>query len=153
VGPWLLRLTEKLINVALAISDMHALAGLLQKRCGLPHVFQPADVLIAVLLGLVVLFVLVLGFAAKNAVPDYMDEIRLMLNLGLVRENERLVFNGVLWLVENLTFFTILRNPALRGGMIRMPITQLLGMLSRPATEDEPCFPSEEGDWVLLDPL
>jgi hypothetical protein len=48
-----------------------------------------------VLLGLVVLFVLVLGFAAKDALPGYMDEIRFMLNLGPVRENERLVFNGV----------------------------------------------------------
>jgi hypothetical protein len=104
-----------------------------------------------VLLGLVVLFVLVLGFAAKDALPGYMDEIRLMLNLGPVRENERLVFNGVPWLVENLSFSTILRNPSLRGGMIQMPIAQLFGMLSRPATEDEPYFPSEEGDWVLLD--
>jgi small-conductance mechanosensitive channel len=104
-----------------------------------------------VLLGLVVLFVLALGFAAKDALPGYMDEIRFMLNLGPVRENERLVFNGVPWLVENLAFFTILRNPSLRGGMIQMPIAQLFGMLSRPATEDEPYFPSEEGDWVLLD--
>ena len=104
-----------------------------------------------VLLGFVVLFVLALGFAAKDALPGYMDEIRFMLNLGPVRENERLVFNGVPWLVENLAFFTILRNPSLRGGMIQMPIAQLFGMLSRPATEDEPYFPSEEGDWVLLD--
>ena len=43
LGLCLLRLTEKLINVALAISDMHALARLLQKCGGLPHVFQPAD--------------------------------------------------------------------------------------------------------------
>jgi small-conductance mechanosensitive channel len=104
-----------------------------------------------VLFGLVVLFVLALGFAAKDALPGYMDEIRFMLNLGPVRENERLVFNGVPWLVENLAFFTTLRNPSLRGGMIQMPIAQLFGMLSRPATEDEPYFPSEEGDWVLLD--
>ncbi len=103
-----------------------------------------------VMLGLMVLIALALIFAAKDTLPGYLDEIRLMLNLGSVRENERLVFNGVPWVVENLTFFTILRNPVLRGGMIRMPIAQLVGMLSRPATENEPYFPSEEGDWVLL---
>jgi len=103
-----------------------------------------------VLLGLMALIGLALIFAAKDALPGYRDEIRLMLNLGSVRENERLVFNGVPWVVENLTFFTILRNPVLRGGMLRMPIAQLVGMLSRPATQNEPYFPSEEGDWVLL---
>lgn len=103
-----------------------------------------------VLLGLMALLALALIFAAKDALPGYMDEIRLMLNLGSVREDERLVYNGVPWVVENLTFFTILRNPVLRGGMLRMPIAQLVGKLSRPATENEPYFPSEEGDWVLL---
>lgn len=103
-----------------------------------------------VLLGLMALIALALIFAAKDTLPGYMDEIRLMLNLGSVREDERLVFNGVPWTVENLTFFTILRNPVLRGGMLRMPIAQLVGKLSRPATENEPYFPSEEGDWVLL---
>lgn len=103
-----------------------------------------------VLLGFMILIVLGLVFAAKDALPGYMDEIRLLLNMGSVREDERLVFNGVPWMVDNLTFFTILRNPALRGGVLRMPVAQLKGMLSRPATENEPYFPSEEGEWVLL---
>lgn len=104
-----------------------------------------------VLLGLILLVLIVLVITAKDAVPKYMDAMRLLLNIGPVREGERIVFDGVPWLVDNLTFFTILRNPALRGGMVRMPIGRLTEMLSRPITEKEPYFPCEEGDWVLLD--
>ncbi len=104
-----------------------------------------------VLMGVVVLILLALILTAKDSLPGYADEIRMMLNMGPVREGERIVFNGVPWTVENLSFFTILRNPVLRGGMVRMPIAQLQGMLSRPVGEDEPYFPSHEGDWVLLD--
>lgn len=104
-----------------------------------------------VMLSLVLLILLGVVFAAKDAVPGYVDDARLLLNLGPVREGERINYNGIPWLVENLTFFTILRNPVLRGGMVRMPVAQLRDYLSRPVHDDEPYFPSEEGDWVLLD--
>ncbi len=104
-----------------------------------------------VLLGLVILFVLALVFTVKDALPAYLDQIRVMLNFGSVREGERIVFNGVPWLVEDLSYFTILRNPALHGGMVRLPIALLTGLLSRPSAGDEPYFPSAEGEWVMLD--
>lgn len=104
-----------------------------------------------VLVGFAALILIGLILSTKDTLPGYADEIRLILNLGSVRERERIVFNGVPWLVEKLTFFTILRNPALRGGMLRMPVSQLVGMLSRPTADKEPYFPCDEGDWVLLD--
>ncbi len=104
-----------------------------------------------VMLSLVVLILVGVVFAAKDAVPGFVDDARMLLNLGPVREGERIYYNGIPWLVENLTFFTILRNPVLRGGMVRMPVAQLRDYLSRPVHGDEPYFPSEEGDWVLLD--
>ncbi|MGC1480438.1 MAG: hypothetical protein WA771_08035 [Chthoniobacterales bacterium] len=104
-----------------------------------------------VMLSLVLLILLGVVFAAKDAIPGFVDDARMLLNLGPVREGERINFNGIPWMVENLTFFTILRNPVLRGGMVRMPVAQLRDYLSRPVYDDEPYFPSEEGDWVLLD--
>ncbi len=104
-----------------------------------------------VMLSLVLLILLGVVFAAKDAIPGFVDDARMLLNLGPVREGERINYNGIPWLVENLTFFTILRNPVLRGGMVRMPVAQLRDYLSRPVHDDEPYFPSEEGDWVLLD--
>jgi small-conductance mechanosensitive channel len=104
-----------------------------------------------VMLSLVLLILLGVVFAAKDAIPGYVDDARMLLNLGPVREGERINYHGIPWLVENLTFFTILRNPVLRGGMVRMPVAQLRDYLSRPVHDDEPYFPSEEGDWVLLD--
>ncbi len=104
-----------------------------------------------VMLSLVLLILLGVVFAAKDAIPGFVDDARMLLNLGPVREGERINYNGLPWLVENLTFFTILRNPVLRGGMVRMPVAQLRDYLSRPVHDDEPYFPSEEGDWVLLE--
>lgn len=104
-----------------------------------------------VLIGLVSLILIGLVLSTKDTLPGYADEIRLILNVGSVRERERIVYNGVPWLVERLSFFSTLRNPVLRGGMVRMPVGQLVGMISRPVAEREPYFPCEEGDWVLLD--
>ncbi len=104
-----------------------------------------------VMLSLVLLILLGVIFAAKDAIPGFVDDARMLLNLGPVREGERIHYNGIPWLVENLTFFTILRNPVLRGGMVRMPVAQLRDYLSRPVYDDEPYFPSEEGNWVLLE--
>ncbi len=104
-----------------------------------------------VLVALITLILIALILTTKDALPGYMEEIRLMLNFGAVRERERIVYAGVPWIVENLSFYTTLKNPVLRGGILRMPIRQLKDLISRPVTEREPFFPSDEGDWVLLD--
>jgi len=104
-----------------------------------------------VLFSLVILILLGVALAARDTIPGYIDDARMLLNLGTVREGERIVHLGLPWLVEDLNFYTILRNPSLQGGMVRMPVANLREYLSRPAESDEPYFPSDKDDWVLLD--
>ena len=104
-----------------------------------------------VLIGLVALLLIGLILSTKDTLPGYADEIRLILNIGSVREGERIVYNGVPWLVEKLSFYSTLKNPVLRGGTLHMPVGQLVSMLSRPTADREPYFPCEEGDWLRLE--
>lgn len=104
-----------------------------------------------VLMGLAIILLFGLGLAAKNGLPAFYDHARLLLNFGEVREGERVVYNGVPWKVERLSFFTVLENDQLRGGHLRLPVQQLGGLISRPiAEEGEQWFPCEEGDWLMM---
>lgn len=102
---------------------------------------------------LAIALVLLIGFAlaAKHGLPRVYRHARLLLNLGEVRENERIVIDGIPWLVKRLNFYTELTNPAMKGSTLRMPIDRMLDMVSRPHDKDEPWFPCEEENWVVLD--
>lgn len=100
------------------------------------------------LLGLVVLLVIALLWMGLKMLPDMMEQITLLLNLGAVQEGERLMFEGIPWHVKKLDFYTDLENPALAGGTFTLPVRELLGLHSRPAADDEVWFPSRSGDWV-----
>ena len=73
-----------------------------------------------------------------------------MLNLGEVREGERVLIDGVPWRVSSLGVFTDLENPLLEGGNLRLPMRALSRLRSRPHDEAEPWFPCREGEWVIL---
>ncbi len=103
-----------------------------------------------VLLGLTVLFMLGAAWGFKTAVPMFLEQIRLLLNLGTVREHERLLFDGVPYRVSKLSFYTLLSNPDLAGGVRRLPIKDLAELRSRTCSKDEIWFPCRRGDWVLL---
>lgn len=103
------------------------------------------------LLTLVAILVLGVLWASKRALPPYIEQIKLMLNLGSVRAGERLVYNDLPWRVDELNFFCEFRNPDLRDGVLRLPVKDVLAMASRPVEQDEPWFPTREGDWVKLD--
>ncbi len=103
-----------------------------------------------VLLGVALLFLLGLAWASKAAVPLFLEQIRLLLNLGAVRERERVLFEGVPYRVSKLSFYTLLSNTELAGGVRRLPIRDLIDMRSRIASKDEIWFPCRRGDWVLL---
>jgi hypothetical protein len=45
VRPSLIRLAEQLVDVALAVTEVHAPLGLLEQGAGAPHVVQPTDAL------------------------------------------------------------------------------------------------------------
>ena len=103
------------------------------------------------LLGLGVILLLGFVWTLVKSLPDAMDQIRTMLNLGAVQEGERLMFDGVPWLVSHLDFHTTLVNPQLEGGDLSLPVRDLSGLHSRPVAPEEDWFPTSKGDWVLLD--
>lgn len=102
------------------------------------------------LLTLVVIFLIGVAWAGKTAIPPYLEQIRMILNLGSVREGERVIYNGLPWKISALGFFTTFTNPNLQGGLMRIPIRNVMGMISRPVTPREVWFPTEAEDWVVL---
>jgi hypothetical protein len=102
------------------------------------------------LLSVIILFMLAIFWASRQFLPRMFQEVRLALNLGTVKENERLIWNGVPWKVENLGLQATLVNPDLEGGQLQLPLGTLIGKLSRPVVEGEPWFPSQTGNWVTL---
>ena len=104
-----------------------------------------------VLLTLAIVFMMGLAWTSKSALPRIWGEMLLLLNMGTVREGERLSYNGIPWLVQSLNFSALLVNPELAGGRLRLPLHDLFALRSRSFEPEEPWFPSRLGDWVLLD--
>ncbi|MDA0822871.1 MAG: hypothetical protein O3C28_10650 [Proteobacteria bacterium] len=103
------------------------------------------------LLGIGVLFLGALGWVAVKSLPTVSEQFTLLLNLGSVREGERLIYQGLPWRVTSLNLYSHLENPWLTGGSVHLAIRDLVGNVSRISLADEPWFPSREGDWVKLD--
>jgi len=103
------------------------------------------------ILGLLILLLFALVLALRNSVPRYIQQIRIMLNMGGVREGERVVYRGVPWRIKSLNIYSTLHNPLLRGGTIRVPIEEMAPLQSRQYVKDEPWFPSRENDFVILE--
>jgi small-conductance mechanosensitive channel len=102
-----------------------------------------------VLLSLAIIFLMGVGWGAKNTLPRFWHQSRLMLNIGAVREGERLFYQGVPWLVKKINLFSTLENPSL-GVSLRLPIEALMDKSSRPFHQKEPWFPCRRNDWVIL---
>ncbi|MGD1956425.1 MAG: hypothetical protein ACFBZ9_14565 [Sphingomonadales bacterium] len=103
------------------------------------------------LFGLGILLLLAVIWLVLKTLPSLIEQTTLLLNLGAVQEGERIMFNGVPFLVEKLDFYTNLSNPKLRGGHFTIPVSELSGFHSRPVAKDEVWFPTEEGDVVILE--
>jgi hypothetical protein len=103
-----------------------------------------------VLLSVAALFLLGIFWTARQTLPKFWTEAKFLLNLGTVREDERLVYQGIPWKVQSLNFHTLLVNPCLKGGLLRLPLKELMDLRSRPYDPDEPWFPCRENEWVML---
>ncbi len=103
-----------------------------------------------VLLGLAFVFIFGLIWTAKQTLPRFYDQCTILLNLGTVKEHERVIYNGLPWKVASLQLSTYLVNPELKGGTLRLPLRDLKDIRSRPYHPDEPWFPCKENDWVIL---
>ncbi len=100
------------------------------------------------LLAMALLLTVIVTLSLRQAIPQYIKEARLLLNIGSVREDERVMYKGLPWQVNSINLESVFWNPALEG-VIRLPIENLSGLISRPATDDL-WFPSRKGDYLLL---
>jgi hypothetical protein len=101
------------------------------------------------LLTLAVIALAGVALSLRQTLPRYAAELRLLLGIGPVREQERLILDGVPYLVESLSIYSVLRNPQL-DGVVRLPLHDMNNYASRPAGT-EPWFPCKPGDFILLD--
>ncbi len=90
-----------------------------------------------------------LVLSLRHTVPRFMDELRLLLNLGSIREDERVMYQGLPWKVTQLNMYSVLKNPEITG-IHRIPMQEMMGLTSRPAG-NEPWFPASKNDYILLD--
>lgn len=102
------------------------------------------------LISLIVMILILVAWTSRQYLPTFIQEIKLIVNLGTVREGERLIWSGVPWLVRDIGLSAILINENLEGGELRLPVRDLIDKHSRPAVDGEPWFPTKVGDWVIL---
>lgn len=88
------------------------------------------------------------ALALRQTLPRYAAEIRLLLGVGPVRENERMILDGVPFKVDSLSVYSVLRNPLL-DGFVRIPLHEMNDHISRPSRK-EVWFPCQPEDFVLL---
>jgi hypothetical protein len=103
------------------------------------------------LISLIVMALILVAWTSRQYIPTFLQEIKLIVNLGTVREGERLVWSGVPWLVKDIGLTATLINQNLEGGEIRLPVKDLINKHSRPLVEGEPWFPTKTKDWVILE--
>ncbi|NCC23397.1 MAG: hypothetical protein EOM26_13215, partial [Alphaproteobacteria bacterium] len=102
------------------------------------------------MLGIIVIFLIGVAWASIKTLPSQVETVRLVLNIGAVREGERIRFEGLPYQVESLGFTVRLVNSRLDGGLREIPVKALVGLYSRPAGAEEDWFPTRTGDWVEL---
>ena len=101
------------------------------------------------LLGVAFLVLAVAVISLRTFLPRFLAEVRLLLNLGAVREEECVMHAGLPWQVMSLNILTVLRNPALEG-VIRLPLDVMTTKVSRPTLRMELWFPTQKNDYILL---
>ena len=101
------------------------------------------------LLGLGIIVMIGGLISLQQALPRFLKEVNLLLNLGSAREGERVIYNGVPYRIQALNVFTTLFNPSL-AGIHRLPLEQLAALHSRPILNNETWFPSEKGDVLQM---
>ncbi len=103
-----------------------------------------------IMLGISMLILVAIVFSIKNYFPKFVVETKILLNIGPVREGERVVYKGIPWKVEKISVYTELFNPLLSGGRIRIQLKELVDMNSRSFDDCEVWFPCREDDMLLM---
>jgi len=102
------------------------------------------------LLSLFIIFIVGIAWASNHALPRYWKQARIILNLGPVREGELVVYKGIPYRVSRIHLASELTNDHLEGGIIQLPLKDLLDMRSRPIATNECWFPTKIGDTILF---
>ncbi len=103
------------------------------------------------LLAVALIFLIGIGWASFKTLPQNIEILQLMMNTGAVREGERIVMDGIPWLVESIGLRARMVNPLLDGGEQMLPLKMLVGKYSRPPGKSEEWFPCQKGDLVQVD--
>lgn len=136
---------EHKARVRLLLYVYHFLTIVLMSLSVLTVFYLRGDLL---LLSLAIFALAMLMLSVWRFLPGYIAEARLLLNMGSAREGERVIYGGLPFRITSLNLYSELRNPELEGS-IRLPLSSLSGMISRPRT-DETWFPTRTGDYLLL---
>ena len=93
--------------------------------CGLIFVLYTAEDWL--LLSATIILFVGLAWTVRQTLPKMWQQVRLVLNMGSIREGERIIYNGVPWKVEAINVFCKLYNPAL-AMHLRIPIENMIGL-------------------------
>lgn len=104
-----------------------------------------------VLVTLILFLIVACIWSLKNYLPQFVEQSKIVLNLGTVREGERIFYNGVPWKVKSLGYYCRIINPQLSGGNIKISAKEIMGLNSRPINQTEPWFPTKCNDWVEVE--
>lgn len=126
---------------------LHRMLTVLFSILGPMAVFYLVEDWVLFSLGILLLFGI--AWALRQTLPRYWSQIQLFLNVGSVREGERIFMEGLPWRVEQINVYSTLVNPV-AGISQRVPIDELVDLKSRPSQTGDPWFPCGEGDWVIL---
>lgn len=104
-----------------------------------------------VLVTFILITVAALVWSSKGYFPLFLEQSKIVLNLGAIREGERVIYDGIPWQIKSLGYHCRLYNPVLSGGYLRINTRELLTLHSRRIIDKEPWFPTKTGDWVEVD--
>ena len=135
--------SQRLFNLLLSIATV-----IIAVTIAIFIIYSRADWLILAIV-LFILFTVILSL--KNLLPKYISEMNLMLNIGIVRENERLIYKGVPFIVEKIGIHAIINNSALANAKVRLSLDELETMTSRELSIGEALFPTSVDDYIFVD--
>ena len=102
-------------------------------------------------LGMITLILLGIIWAAKSTLPKFVEQIKLLIGFGSVRQGERITVDGIPYEVISVGIYSYFENPLLQSATLRFPLKDLVNMRSHPCDRSEPWFPCKEGDYLLMD--
>jgi len=100
------------------------------------------------LLALAIIVLASIALSLRTILPKFVSEARLLLNIGAIREGERVIYCGLPLEVKSINVHSYLSNPELEG-VFRLPLSCLKDMTSRPS-DDESWFPTNPGDVLRM---